>query len=483
MRSFPALNLPTVTLGRIWAFFFVYAVATALLLQLVVLPFLLPGLHAGNGLLVGGDWVGFHAIAAELAEKIHAQGWSVWELRPKYQAPSGIAAALYVLTVPHPWVLAPLNTAIHATTGVVLVRIIQSFVPDLRHAVVCILPFMFFLSAMTWYAQIHKDGYYYAGIFLTLYGWILLARLETWKGSSGRPLLGLLWIVAGCMLIWVVRPYGINLMQGIGVIFALMLVPLFIFRGLRRQLPAPRVVVSVLIVLALPVVLGVNKDRGVYESRGLQESRGLHENRGSPEGRGVDGEATVLTYKTRRLEPDGDYSEVEQVRWQRTNWLPASLDEIFFTLSTIRSGYAQSKGASNVDADVLFHSAVDFIPYLPRALQIGFTAPFPTHWFSQGSSEANTLMRRISALEMIVVYCALLFLPYALWLWRRKIETWLTFSFCTIMLMIYTYIMPNVGTLYRTRYGFLMMLVALGIAGGITAWRRFFRHNSASISQ
>ena len=465
MRSFPALHFPTVTLGRIWTFFFVYAAATALLLQLVVLPFLLPRLHAGNGLLAGYDWVGFHAIAAELAEKIHAQGWFVWELRPGLQAPSGIAAALYVLTVPHPWVLVPLNAAIHATTGVVLVRIMQSFVPDLRHALACVLPFMLFPSAMTWYAQIHKDGYYYAGIFLSLYGWILLARLETWKGRAGRPLLGLLWIFVGCLLIWVVRPYGVKLMQGIGVIFTLMLVPLFVFRGLRRQLPALRAVLSVLIVLALPVALGVYKDRGAH------------------------GEVTVVSYDVLRqakiergpVDPFAEKAAVfaERVDWQRTDWLPASLDDIFFTLAVVRAGYAGSKAASNVDADVMFHSAVDFIPYLPRALQIGFAAPFPAQWLGQGSNEASTVMRRISAPEMIVVYCALLFLPYALWLWRRRIETWLTFSFCTILLLIYTYITPNIGSLYRTRYGFLMMLVALGIAGGMSAWRRFFRHNSA----
>ncbi len=463
MRSFPALHFPAVTPGRIWAFFFVYAVATALLLQLVVLPFLLPGLHAGNGLLVGGDWVGFHAIAAELAGKIHAQGWSVWELRPKQQAPSGIAAALYVLTVPHPWVLVPLNAAIHATTGVVLVRIMQSFVPDLRHALACVLPFMLFPSAMTWYV----------GIFLSLYGGLVLARLETWNGRAGRPLLGLLWIFVGCLLIWVVRPYGIKLMQGIGAIFALMLVPLFVFYGLRRKLPAARAVVSVLIVLAVPVALGVYKGGGAggvvtVASYGMLSQTKLEQ--GILPGQKMEGETKgpVSTGPVGSFAVKADIF-FKQADWQRTDWLPVSLDEIFFTLAVVRAGY--TKGASDVDADVVFHSAVDFIPYLPRALQIGFAAPFPTQWFGQGSSEATTVMRRISALEMIVVYCALLFLPYALWLWRRRIEIWLTLSFCTILLLIYAYILPNVGTLYRTRYGFLMMIVALGVAGAISVWR------------
>ena len=477
MKSLPALDSRTVTLGRIWLFLFGYAVFVAWLLQWVLLPHLLTGLHAGDGLLVGGDWIGFHAIATELAAKIHAQGWSSWELRPGNQAPSGIAAALYVLTSPHPWVLVPLNAAIHATTGVVLIRIMQFFVADLRHALVCVLPFMLFPSAMTWYAQIHKDGYYYAGIFMSLYGWLLLANLGTWKGRIGQPLLALLLIFSGCFLIWVVRPYGVNLIQGIGAIFALMLIPLFVLRGWRQQLSLPQAVVSILIILALPSVLGLYKDVGIYESRGVYEgvdhlkAEAIHRRDIYDQSNSVCDDA-----KTYRILRD---SKIDFVCWQQTKWLPALLDNTFFTLATVRAGYAQSKGASNIDTDVHFNSALDFIPYLPRALQIGFAAPFPTHWFDQGSSEANTLMRRISAMEMIGVYCTLLLLPYALWLWRKKIEIWMTLSFCTILLLVYTYITPNVGSLYRTRYGFLMMLVALGIAGGISAWRRFFRHNSA----
>ena len=75
----------------------------------------MPSLHTGNGLLKGGDWVEFHKIAIELAEKIHAEGWRNWELRPQLQAPSGIAVALYVVTgVEKPWIVLPLNSLLFA---------------------------------------------------------------------------------------------------------------------------------------------------------------------------------------------------------------------------------------------------------------------------------------------------------------------------------------------------------------------------------
>ena len=69
-------------LRRLWLLFFAYAAIVALLVQLVLLPYVLPGLHAGNGLLIGGDWIGFHHQAAELADQVRANGWSAWRLRP-----------------------------------------------------------------------------------------------------------------------------------------------------------------------------------------------------------------------------------------------------------------------------------------------------------------------------------------------------------------------------------------------------------------
>ena len=73
---------------------------------------------------------------------------------------------------------------------------------------------------------------------------------------------------------------------------------------------------------------------------------------------------------------------------------------------------------------------------------------------------------------MVFVYAALLFLPYALWRWRKRIEAWMMLGFCSIFIFIYTYITPNVGSLYRTRFGFLMLLLVLGIAGAIALRQR-----------
>src|SRR5690349_5577491 len=92
-------NGPLLSAGSGWVFLcaFGLSLGVGLFIQLVLLPYILPGLHAGHGLLRGGDWIGFHEDAVALSQKIAEQGWQAFELRPRGQAPIGITAAVYVL--------------------------------------------------------------------------------------------------------------------------------------------------------------------------------------------------------------------------------------------------------------------------------------------------------------------------------------------------------------------------------------------------
>lgn len=454
-----------VDIRRIWIGIFLFTTASALMFQLVILPYFAPGLHAGNGLVAGGDYVGFHRLAATLAEKIAQQGWGAWELRTKQQAPAGIAAAVYVFTGPHPWALIPLNAAVHATAAALIVRLVQPFVPNIRYAALCVLPFVLFPSSLTWYAQIHKDGLFFLGLCLCLYAWVLLSRAETWSARCTQAFLSIAYVFLGCFFIWVMRPYGIKLVQGIGLIFALVLVPSFVFRAWRGQLQPLKALLAILVILALPFAVGVFKDGAangevtiatneMFEPLSAEEEQrgGLVASRGS------------FASKAQNV--------VAAVQWKKTQWLPDALDNVFLTLSIVRYGYAGSIGGSNVDTDVVFDNALSFFPYLPRAIQLGFMAPFPASWFEQGTVNSSGVLRKVSVAEMLLVYGALLFLPYILWRGRKKMEIWLIFCFCIIFILLYTYITPNIGSLYRSRHGFLLLLAAFGIAGVISFRRR-----------
>ncbi len=142
-------------------------------------------------------------------------------------------------------------------------------------------------------------------------------------------------------------------------------------------------------------------------------------------------------------------------------------------MAGVRKGYLGRvpKPRSTIDQDIEFHDAADLVAYIPRAIQIGLLAPYPPLWFEPGSTPASTAMRRVSMVEMSMVYGALVFLPFALWRWRGRVEMWVAVIFCGSLVLVYALGTPNVGTLYRVRYAYLMPFVALGVLAAVSLWR------------
>jgi hypothetical protein len=73
----------------------------------------------------------------------------------------------------------------------------------------------------------------------------------------------------------------------------------------------------------------------------------------------------------------------------------------------------------------------------------------------------------VVAVEMLGVYPALLALLFAAWRWRGRADLWIVVLPTLAILGVYALAVPNLGALHRFRYGFLMTLVGLGVAGGV----------------
>jgi hypothetical protein len=54
---------------------------------------------------------------------------------------------------------------------------------------------------------------------------------------------------------------------------------------------------------------------------------------------------------------------------------------------------------------------------------------------------------------------------FAFFYWRKRLELWCILIFCCLPMLAYTMAVSNIGTLYRMRYGFMMVLAALGCTG------------------
>ena len=457
--------------GLLWALFFGYTAGVALLVQLVFLPYVFPAWHAGDGLLVGEDWLTFHKYAQALAEKIHKEGWSVWSLKPDGGPPVGVVGAVYALVAPKPWALIPINAALHASATIVLLRIVRFFLPGWRRAIWCVLPFLLFPSAMTWYTQIHKDGYSILGNYLFLYGWLLLAQAKATEHGK-TALRSAACILSGVFLVWSVRIYLVQTLQVVAGIFAALITGIIGVKALKERWPWRGAVV--LVVLAWVMVFGMNpfkkKELSLEPLLGIAIAAAQDP---------MDGSVSETGQATKDQQEHPYVLLTEE--WMRDEWLPGWLDRIFFDIAYRREQFRTIyRGRTSIDVHVGFRSVWDVLAYVPRAALIAFLAPFPEQWFGEGSRAPNTIMRRIAGLEMLVVYPCLGLTIVAGWFWRQRIEMWMILFFSSFIMVAHALVVNNVGALYRFRYGYLMLLVALGIAGGFKTYQQYVSRRSAS---
>ena len=421
--------------------------AVALSVQLVIIPHLLPHLNAGHGMLVGGDSAGMNDTAAAMAARIRAEGWSVWELRVAGNAPTGIAAVFYYFFTPEPYVLIPVNALVHAAGGLVIYVIVFQIARSQLAALVGSLPFLMFPSAASWYAQIHKDGFFALGMLLCALGWMQGFRRDFWDMPSvftnpfaffGR-LAALVGPVAlGLWLVWVVRPHIMILMQAVGLITTLAGLVMLTIWWRSGAMTGPKATKAAFLLVAILVLMVVLKPSD-YRVESWRGDVVVREN--------------VMQYMP---------SQCVLARGES-----AQADKLASTVAAMRdffvSGKSYANAKSNMDADFVPGTLCNLLSYLPRALQIGFLAPFPSAWMGDGSVAANTVMRRVVSFEMMVTYLAVLLLPLALWDFRRTPAFWFVLGFCTLLIVIHTYLVPNLGTLHRMRYGFLACVVGLSV--------------------
>ncbi|MBD3812290.1 MAG: hypothetical protein IE917_08715 [Betaproteobacteria bacterium] len=406
---------------------FFYSLSVGLLVQLVILPFVLPALDAGQGLLKGGDWIWFQQEAVQLANRIHQEGWVVWELRPQGNAPIGIAAAAYAFTgISEPWILMPLNAGLFAV-GATCLYMVFTLIASYQLAFAATMPYVLLPSAAVIFGQIHKDVWSIAGIAMVVLVWGRFSayRILGWKDAGIQVAL----ILTGVLLVWLVRPYLVQVV----LVTSILTVFVVASTGLTRRDHAKNssqwwfgVILSIVLPLAF-----------------MQSLSGIE----------------VLRVS----------GGVEPIAWHHTELIPRPVDNALSQFAERRRAFTEGypHAGSNVDTEVEFHSAIDLARYIPRALQIALFAPFPDMWGGGGASPGAEHMRLVAGIETTFTY---FLLPGVLMVFmRREIRctTAVALIQTTIPIVILALVVSNVGTLYRMRYAYLQLLNGLGLIGWV----------------
>jgi len=190
---------------KLWLLFFLYTVISAALVQLFIV-YILPQFNLGHGLFVP-DSTGFHQIAVNVSALINKKGWSAWELRPGGQYPAGIASVFYYIFWPKPFVLIPFNAILHATAGILIYYLLETFLENQKVSLVGSTLFIVNPATLEWTAQIHKDGTFIVGNLLIITAWIILVKTVKKNQYRLRFILSPLLTILGSVFIWASRPY------------------------------------------------------------------------------------------------------------------------------------------------------------------------------------------------------------------------------------------------------------------------------------
>lgn len=452
---------------RFFLIVFVFTLLLGIFVRQLLLPYLLPAMHAGSGFMTG-DSIGYHEFATEIAKRIHAEGWSVWQLRPGSEiftlaTPSGIASAIYAAFGTNPLFLLPFNAAVHAASAVLLLVMMQALFENKRVALLATLPFVLFPTAISWHSQLLKDGIFILGIYAYLTSWILLAKMNvsvSWRLADLLVLASL-----GLITVWVVRPYMLVVLVSTTIVLGLFLL---LWVTLQRSDPhrcRMRIAAAlVFLVGLLAIAFGVNKaDSGpkMNEWAGQVVKSNLHitvppENSAAKD---------VLTNRENSLRTCQG--------WKDPGYVPIALGRLALKIVTVRGGYYDSvytSAGSTVDRDICITSFHRLVAYMPRATQLGLFAPFPDQWIKSGSHGGGA-SQLLVGLEMLVSYVALFLLICCGRRFFNRPEFWMLLGFSLFMIVLYALVTPNLGALHRMRYGFLMLLVGMGLGLGLVRFR------------
>lgn len=141
-----------------------------------------------------------------------------------------------------------------------------------------------------------------------------------------------------------------------------------------------------------------------------------------------------------------------------------------------RQGFVSAGGHSLMDPWAMVSTLKEMVAYLPRALAIGFLAPFPWQWFDTKGSTGG--MRVAAGMEMVLVYVLLLPLVVGTrdLLKTREPAGLLIIAFAFATAVPISLVVANLGTLFRLRLLFLLpLLLVVGVGDPVRAYRRVFQ--------
>ena len=128
---------------------------------------------------------------------------------------------------------------------------------------------------------------------------------------------------------------------------------------------------------------------------------------------------------------------------------------------------------SEIDFDQHIVGFVDALKYFPRAIQIGFLAPFPNDWLRVGK-EVGRIGMLLAGSEMILWYIILVGYFYIFFTHLSIMRPLIpVFIFSLTIIILLAYVLPNVGAIYRMRQGYMTPFYIFGFYGLVMLYEKW----------
>jgi hypothetical protein len=410
-----------------------------------------PGVFDEDGIAVAfaSDGVRYRADAAALSETLRGGEIRYWvgADRPFHVKLYSVCFALF-----GPWLgynvvgAEPLN-ALCYLASLTLVFGLGREVFDRRAGLLAAGAVALWPSFLLHTTQFLKDPLFVVGMLalsLIIVRW--LTRDYSWQralmtGAAGGLIATALWLLRSDM--------GEMLVASV-LLGAVMLVARTSFSRNRRATNlggvALLVAVTVSVPLVIPNALELGRSPSVARARARQEALG----------QATAGEATDATPQ----------EESRTSVWSKAVARVAAVRRRFIEM------YPDS--GSNIDGGVQLNDTADLLRHLPRAAAVGFFAPFPNMWLAPGK-QVGSAGRLLSGAESLAMYAVEGLALLGLWRGRRRLSSWFLLSVAATGMTALGLVVVNVGTLYRLRYAFLILLIILAAGGAVHVVERLPR--------
>jgi peptidoglycan biosynthesis protein MviN/MurJ (putative lipid II flippase) len=424
---------------------FIYFLFLSVTFQTIIVPSIVE-IDAGHG-LVKGDALVFHDVACQLADRINRDGWRFWSVFPgDHSLNVGFLAALYAVFGCFPLLLLPFNAFAQSCSAFLIYLIGRKIWPGSAGkigGIIGSIVFILFLSPLVWYGQNHKDTFVLPAMLAILYGFIFIINSNgKTKDFSKKCLVG----IGALSLIFLMRPNYYCLIVSICLLLSLLSFALItIFYKGTSALKCLGQTFLYVVLLSLISLCTLAMPTSYLRQESLPEDD-EHTKQGNIEGESVGRTSFV---------------------WKETSHLPTFIDKKLKKISRLRAHFISHgiivRAGSGIDLDKKPGSTAEVLAYLPRAMWIGLFAPFPFQWLEKMSA-----IRLVSSVETFI-WC--LFFPGVIYLAICKPSPgfWVGTVFCLGMITLFSYVNPNLGTLYRVRFGFWFFFLTCGAVGWVGA--------------